>query len=407
MNIHGLIVEPEVRQEELDSFTSQNREINRLYVTGEPSDVQKGLRRDGRLKILSYDRKTDFATLVENPSASKHYVDEIARKMAQLDGVLFGWRAPGFDSTTGKDSKGSISEGMRYVTLLSDVRKVLGKEKEIAVCLPVSQPHVRRIMTVLNDMKPHINFFIISGFDGDWMVPRACHVSPLHPLIDSAVKAYTRVLLPEKIIIGLPSSATIFEDCGGFDRSFSKKTQIGSELGSTTLVRDVTAGCMPCLEDTNQVTVFEDSISLAVKRQYILDTGLAGVAFLINLADFSTRISSIWEKTPPRPPRSDSLTRLKDPAPPNPSPPKKRKRTESFQSGPAENVEDHEEVGKIIDLFGLQAEAPTGRVSEWSAHDSFDVGDVVAIGKRVFRCRIAHMPSFPTLRPDLWEESNP
>ena len=437
--LRGVIVPP---GSAADSFVAETPDVNIIYTADPPSEHMKNLRKARGLRIFAYDSLTDFGQLVQTPRNVEHYAEDMKRTVEGLDGVLFRWKAPGFDSDSGRDSSSPMSDGIRYVGLLREVRSKLGRDKLMAVCLPIAPNHVRRFMTVLEDLKPFVHHFILSAFDGDLGISRACLVSPI-PVIDAALLAYSKILRPEKIVLGIPAWATVFQRCTGIDRPFESKRIENVPPRTATVFRDVVAGYMPVMEEDGQVTVFEDAISITHKRQLVESRGLGGAAYLLSAPEIQPppEAELIWGAPPPprtvsmRPPESHEPSSLSV----NLVAELNLEQFDQFQVA-AMDVEESEqnpgtvavaelysraewqepESGSIMQV-SVQSKSDPGALrrrkrarrterktiyisrSEWTSYDSFSRGDLVSYGKLLYRCRRKHGPAFPGERPDLWE----
>lgn len=416
MDVRGVIVRKQ--SEAVDDFLESVGAVNRIYVAAPPTPRQHDLRRTRPdLKILHYDATTRFSDIVwQGQRAVQHFVDDTVGRVAarDCDGVLLHWRAPGFNSDTGKESARPVAEGFDYVNLLLALKKALPQGMELAVVLPVATPHVRRILAYLADMKPHVSHFVVAGFDGDWMAPRACHASALRPLLNVAVTMYCRVLWPKKLVIGIPGYATVFDGCEGFDRPFAAK-RVAECPDNAIGVRDALSGSMPISDERiGSVVVYEDRISLDCKRTFIEESGLGGAALVFDQPPPRLDLAAVWGVVPPSPipepaappmsapvgvptaaaegpisapgsllfpslaERPPSLLVLPEPAAPSPPP-----RKASLLAAPTPS---------------------SGTRSEWTPMDPYRTGDIVTLGKMTFVCRAEHVPpSLPFLRPDLWQ----
>lgn len=364
--------------------------VSHLFLGTQHLARKNQFRKEGR-KIIAFDGETDFAGVVAaGDRAVEHFVQGAAQLALQSDGLLLGWRAPGFDKETGKDSENAISEGVRFAGMVKLLHRAVGRERELGILLPVKTPHVRRILTVLEDMKPHVSFFVLAAHDGAWTMTRSGHVSALFPTVDSAFQTYTRVLRPEKIVLAVPAWVTVFDRCDGFAHGYGSRRVGTAEgmSGSPFIVRDTAAGAMPIIEGEGCVMAFEDGASLAAKRDYCRSRGLGGSVLVLGPDGDAVpdEAFALWDDMRPPPPRTVSMPPRKSPKRPrSPSPPPRRKRRHQQQ-------QQQQQRQRIV-----------ADKSEWSPMDEYDEGEVVSVGKLVFRCAQAHVPTFPVLRRDLWE----
>jgi hypothetical protein len=397
-SIRGLVVCAGSDVDSAEAFVSRNEGINRIYLSSKetPTPAMVRLRSEERLKIILYDHETNFAALVDNPRRMQDYVKEVPSRLDDFDGILLGWRAPGFDTLTGKDSASSMAEGIRYVSLIKEIhRMIAGAGKELAVVLPIAAAHVRRLLTVADEMKPHVSFFVLAAFDGDWISTHATHVSSL-PTITAAFQAYSRVFRPEKIVLAIPTGVTVHEGCAGIDRPFKSKRTGGSDLRRThtIVVRNVESGYMPLVEDEDRVLVFEDARSLESKRIFVEENRLAGSALVLSAgADIAEDAVALWEDVVP-PLRTASLR----------APPPEEDPVDTISSSSSSSSRTPPRPPfKCSRRKSSEHRRSYVFRSEWSPMDLYEKNDMVSIGKLQFICKHTHAPTFPLARPDLWE----
>ena len=261
--MRGLLVPHLGAWDEIEGVVGQ-MSLSHLFLGPHTSEIPvrlQGLRLRGELRILAYEGCADFGHIVKTQRSSDTFVNLLAGLVVDFDGLFLDWRAPGFDSKTGVETNATISEAVRYASLLRDIRKAVGKHRDLIISLPVLPTHVMRVLPILEEIKGYVNSFVVRGFDCAWKSARATHASPLYPVVDAALQCYSKVIRVEKMALAVPCWTTVFANCAGIDRPFEEvRFEAEGCVSESTLVRDVGAGMMPFVEDEKEVRVFEDGV---------------------------------------------------------------------------------------------------------------------------------------------------
>lgn len=195
--------------------------------------------------------------------------DRVVKKFA-LDGIDIDWEYP---TSSMANISSSPDDTENFTLLMQDIRAAIGNEKELTLATVASARYID-----FKAILPSVDFVNIMAYD---MASAPKHHSALYPsghsgdiTSDGAVTAHLKAgVPPSKLVMGMP-----FYGRGGDGYpSFQDYNKVGNTDTQYTEKWDEVAQ-VPYLADKNDTLVFgfENSRSLAIKCQYILDKDLLG-----------------------------------------------------------------------------------------------------------------------------------
>lgn len=195
--------------------------------------------------------------------------DRVVKEFA-LDGIDIDWEYP---TSSMANISSSPDDTENFTLLMQDIRAAIGNEKELTLATVASARYID-----FKAILPFVDFVNIMAYD---MASAPKHHSALYPsghsgdiTSDGAVTAHLKAgVPPSKLVMGMP-----FYGRGGDGYpSFQDYNKVGNTDTQYTEKWDEVAQ-VPYLADKNDTLVFgfENSRSLAIKCQYILDKDLLG-----------------------------------------------------------------------------------------------------------------------------------
>ncbi|KAI8149984.1 glycosyl hydrolases family 18-domain-containing protein [Fennellomyces sp. T-0311] len=246
------------------------------------------------LSIGGWSWSGNFSTVAADVQKRSQFTATVASYIYDLglDGVDIDWEMPKDDT-----------EAVSYVTLLQDLRGVLGPDYLISVAVPCGPSDYEKLH--LSEMAAEVDLFYLMAYDfaGAWD-PVTGHQASLYggELNDNrAVEYYIQNGVPaKKIVLGIPAYGRAFSKTDGkvgasFDGVPSGTWEAGSydykELprpGATEYFDEKQVASYSYDPEGREFVTYDNPAVVKAKCDYALEKGLAGVMFWELSADAKT-----------------------------------------------------------------------------------------------------------------------
>ena len=241
-----------------------------------------GLKKENpELKVeisVASSRRDGFSEMAADKKKRKAFAASVRAVLdsLDLDGVNLDWEFPG---TENGGHTATPADSRNYVKVVKDIRKAIGKKKEISFYSFNTGDYID-----FKGMVPYVDHVYVSGYN--LSVPQegkpAWHQSPLYPSaklgqwsVSGAVERHLGLGVPrEKLLIGIPfygrgkSPFPSYVACSAFAKYSDGLQQLWDDEAKAPYYAD---------KDGNLVLGYDDQRSIAAKIDFIRENGLPGL----------------------------------------------------------------------------------------------------------------------------------
>ncbi|MDO4334885.1 MAG: glycosyl hydrolase family 18 protein [Bacteroidales bacterium] len=241
-----------------------------------------GLKKENpELKVeisVASSRRDGFSEMAADKKKRKAFAASVRAVLdsLNLDGVNLDWEFPG---TENGGHTATPADSRNYVKVVKDIRKAIGKKKEISFYSFNTGDYID-----FKGMVPYVDHVYVSGYN--LSVPQegkpAWHQSPLYPSaklgewsVSGAVERHLGLGVPrEKLLIGIPfygrgkSPFPSYVACSAFAKYSDGLQQLWDDEAKAPYYAD---------KDGNLVLGYDDQRSIAAKIDFIRENGLPGL----------------------------------------------------------------------------------------------------------------------------------
>ncbi len=252
----------------------------------------------------SWSHNFSDAVLTENSRRKFAQTSVAIVEQYNLDGVDIDWEYPGM---RGEDNVFRTEDKEHFTLMFKTIREELdklasktGKTYQLTTALPCF-PRLFEV-TEMDKVAQYIDYVNIMAYDYYVAGDTAGHHSNLYPSEsyekedsgDKAYNFYTKAGVPaEKLVLGIPFYGRSWFMKTGDNHGINRAIESVTRAGGYTFIRDSMMtrpglvrhwdekAKVPYLfdEGTNQLVAFDDSESLKIKCDYVIENNLAGIMF--------------------------------------------------------------------------------------------------------------------------------